>query len=118
LRVGVAFAFLYPPIAALFTPDSWLGYFPPFLLDLFKDHELLLLHSFGIVEIAIALWILSGKKIFIPSALAAGMLAGIVLFNFSQMEVVFRDISIALMAAALAIGSFPSRISELRSPLP
>ena len=60
LRLSIAFAFLYPPIAALGSPDSWIGYFPPFLLDLFKGNELLLLNLFGAVEIIIALWILSG----------------------------------------------------------
>src|SRR3989344_8732086 len=106
LRVGVAFAFLYPAISAYFTPDSWIGYFPSFLLDAAAGKELLLLHVFGAVEIVIALWILSGKKIFLPSALATLMLIGIVVFNFSQMEVVFRDLAIATASAALAIRAY------------
>ena len=61
-----------------------------------------LLNLFGIYELGIGLWILSGKKIFIPSALAALNLFGIVLFNLSQLDIVFRDVSIALVALALA----------------
>ena len=102
LRVGVAFSFLYPPISAFFDPDPWIGYVPPFLLDIAGANDILLLHAFGIVEIAFALWILFGKRVFIPSTIAALMLAAIVLVNPIQFTILFRDISIALAAAALA----------------
>ena len=103
LRIGIAFAFLYPPVAALTDPESWLGYFPAFLTTLAGSHELLLLHVFGVVEVALALWILFGKRVFIPSVIACGMLLAIVVFNLAQFPVLFRDISIALMAATLAV---------------
>ena len=105
LRLGVAFAFLYPPVSAFFNPAAWVGYFPPFLLDLFAGQEALLLNAFGVFEVVIGLWILSGRKIFVPSALAALSLVAIVAFNFPQMDVVFRDLSIAAAAAALALMS-------------
>ena len=105
LRLGVAFAFLYPPVSAFLNPAAWVGYFPPFLLDLFAGQEASLLNAFGVFEVVIGLWILSGKKIFVPSALAALSLVAIVAFNFSQMDVVFRDLSIAAAAAALALMS-------------
>lgn len=100
LRIGVGFAFLYPPISAIFAPDSWIGYFPSFLLGIAPD--LVLLHSFGLLEVAIALWILSGRRIFIPSTLASILLVSIVAFNLQNFEVVFRDLSIACTALALA----------------
>lgn len=102
LRIGLAFAFLYPPVMAVGDPISWAGYFPPFARDLPIDIEVLL-HAFGIIEAAIALWILSGWKIRVPAILAALMLAGIVLFNWNQLDVLFRDLSIAMMALALAL---------------
>lgn len=102
LRIGVGFAFLYPPISALLNPFAWVGYLPLFVTNIFPD-AIVLLHIFGVVEVIIGLWILSGKKIFIPSTLAALMLAGIIVFNFSQMDVLFRDIPILLMAVALMI---------------
>jgi len=108
LRVGVAFAFLYPAIAAYFDPFSWIGYFPVFIRDIFPN-EMLLLHLFGLSEIIIALWILVGKKILIPSALAALYLFLIVAFNWGQLDVLFRDIPILLMAIALAVWSLPAR---------
>src|SRR3989344_3634537 len=104
-RIGVAF--LYPPISALLNPAAWVGYFPPSFLDLFSGQELFLLHSFGIFEVLIALWILSGKKIFVPSAVATLSLLAIVAFNFSHIDVVFRDLSIAAAAAALAVQNYP-----------
>ena len=49
LRVAIAFSFIYPPLSALSDPDSWTGYFPPFLLDIAGTSDVLLLHGFGIV---------------------------------------------------------------------
>lgn len=100
LRVGLAFAFLYPPIAAYFDPYAWIGYFPDFLREAIGN-DMLLLHSFGIVEVIVALWLLSGVRIFFPALLAALMLLGIIVFDFSQMDVIFRDVSIMAMALAL-----------------
>lgn len=101
LRVGVAFSFLYPPVSALFDPYAWIGYFPPFLTQGLGEWELVLLHLFGVVEVAIALWILFGRNIWIPSTAATLMLVAIVVLNLSQFDVLFRDLSIALMSAAL-----------------
>lgn len=101
LRVGVAFAFLYPPFDALSNPDSWIGYFPKFLHGIASDA--VLLHGFGILEVIIALWILSGKKIFWPSLVAGLMLITIVFFNLNNFDVLFRDLAIAAMAFSLAL---------------
>ena len=104
LRIGVAFAFLYPPIDAMVNPYSWIGYFPAFIKGIVPD--LVLLHTFGVVEIIIAFWILSGWRIFIPSLIATGMLLGIVFFNHNDFEVLFRDLSIAAMTLSLAVVSW------------
>ncbi len=114
LRVGVAFAFLYPPIMAVGDPVSWMSYFPSFVRDL-PINTTLLLHAFGVVEVAIALWLLSGVRIRIPAALAALMLVAIVIANPSDFEVLFRDLTIA--AAALALFFWP-RASAQPSLLP
>jgi hypothetical protein len=60
------------------------------------------------VEIVIAGWILTGKRIFIPALAAAVMLAGIIIFNFGAMDVVFRDVSLMLVAIALAVAGYRS----------
>ncbi len=70
----------------------------------------MLLHGFGIFEVALALWILSGKKIFYPCVIAAVMLLGIVYFNMAQFEVLFRDLSIAALCLGLAFMHSPYKI--------
>ncbi len=108
LRVGAAFAFLYPPVSALVgDPYTWFGYFPAFVQGILPD--MVLLHVFGVVEVIIGLWLLSGYKIFAPAMLATLMLVAIVVFNTSQFDVVFRDLSIACMTFALALINFPQR---------
>src|ERR1041384_667729 len=106
LRLGVAFAFLYPPIAALRDPISWFAYFPPFLQTLSPESGLILLHGFGVLEVILALWILSGRSIQYPAALATVLLLCIVYVNSVKFDVVFRDLSIAAMSAALAIDAW------------
>lgn len=107
LRIGLAFAFLYPPLDAIADPYSWIGYFPTWMHGYVPD--MVLLHAFGVVEIIIALWILSGWKIFWPSCLALLMLLAIVFVNADQFELLFRDLSIATIALALAVAHYPWR---------
>lgn len=113
LRAGVAFAFIYPPFNALSDPNSWVGYFPPFVLGVVTDQTLL--HLFGVVEVALALWILSGWRVWLPASLAAAMLLGIVAFNIPQFQVLFRDISIAAAALALALMHYPRHTTSTGS---
>lgn len=112
LRVGLAFAFLYPAVNAFFDPTTWLGYFPQFVTRAFdviaiplKLSDVVLLHSFGILEIALALCVLFGKRVRLPAFIMAGILFAIVLLNLdaSNFSVLFRDISIACAALALAL---------------
>ncbi len=109
LRIGVAFTFLYPPLDALLDPDSWIGYFPHFMRGYVPD--MVLLHSFGAIEVVIALWILSGKKIFLPSLAATAMLLTIVAINIPEFQILFRDLALAAMPLSLAILNMPSRKS-------
>ena len=81
LRIGLAFAFLYPPISSIFDPNAWIGYFPTFTRGYVDD--LVLLHVFGVIEVIIALWILSGKRILLPSLAAFLMLVGIVTMDYT-----------------------------------
>jgi hypothetical protein len=107
LRIGVAFAFLFPPINALSAPDAWIGYFPGFVHGYVPD--LVLLHAFGVVEVILALWILSGWRIFWPCMLAVVMLVSIVAFNMQEFQILFRDLSIAALALGLGFMHFSRR---------
>jgi len=99
IRLAVAFAFVYAGISGFINPDTWIGYFPAWSKGFVPDTTLLII--WGIVEIAIGFWILFGKKILIPSIIATLSLAGIVVFNWNQIDIIFRDISIMLAALAL-----------------
>ena len=112
LRVGLAFSFVYPAIDAYFDPASRLGYFPHYVISAFhviaiplKLSDVLLLHGFGLLEILLALWVLFGKRIQVPALIMAILLGVIVLTNLdpSNFSVVFRDVSIAFSALALAL---------------
>ena len=103
MRLAVAFSFAYPAVSAWFDPDAWIGYFPGFMLDLAGSNPDILLHAWGAFEILLALWILLGRKIYVPSAIAALALIAVVVANPGQFPVLFRDLSIALAAASLAL---------------
>lgn len=111
LRAGLAFAFIYPPINALFDPDAWIGYFPQFTRGFVDD--LVLLHTFGTLEVVIALWLLSGRHVFWPAAAAFLMLVSIVALDFSEFQIVFRDLSIAAIALYLCMKNYPLRTSTV-----
>src|SRR3989344_8664042 len=104
LRLGLAFSFIYAAVAAWFRPEDWVGWFPPFIQALAPQNVLLM--GWGIVQIILGLWILSGKKIFIPTLLGALSMAGIAYFNLGSLDIVFRDITIGLVLLSLAISSY------------
>ena len=64
-----------------------------------------LLIGLAVVHVIIALWILSGLRIAIPSVVAALFLGSVVYFNWNQIDILFRDISLALAALALAFSN-------------
>jgi uncharacterized membrane protein YphA (DoxX/SURF4 family) len=108
LRAGMALAFLYPPFAAIQDPIAWSGYFPAFV-HAFPIDTIILLHVFGILEVIIALWFLWGHKLRAPGILAAILLLAIVAFNLNDFGILFRDVSLALAALALAFLPEPGR---------
>lgn len=105
LRLAVALAFLYPAVNAVLDPYAWIGYFPVFMRGFLPDPTLL--HLFGLVQTVIGLWILSGRRIFIPSLAATALLAAIAVFNLGDFQILFRDVSIGLVSLSLAIAHRP-----------
>lgn len=104
LRIALAFAFLYLAYGFWSSPNDWVGYIPAFVRDIGLSQGVLLMVIAGI-HLIIGLWILSGWKIFLPSLVATVMLGTIVYFNQNQLDILFRDISLALVALALAFSS-------------
>lgn len=111
LKIGVAFAFIYPAVAAFLMPSSWIGFFPQFIVD-FIPNEIILLSIFGISEILIAFWILVGRNIFIPSLLASTYLILIILLNINVFDILFRDVAILFMTLSLATLSRGGKVRQ------
>ena len=104
LQIALAFSLFYSAWRAFVNPFDWIGFFPLWLTNMtvrFVSHEAVLM-MFSIGEIALGVWLLTGKKVWIPALLCAGLLGGIVIFNWSQMDILFRDFSLMLSALALA----------------
>ena len=99
LKLGIAFAFLYPAISAFIDPSAWIGYVPVWI-DSFVPREIFL-PIFSTFEIIVAFGILFYDSA-LPSVVAGLMLVSIVALNRNEFSVVFRDLSISCMAFALA----------------
>ena len=104
LQLSISSVFLYAAIASILEPYNWIGYLPQALKNIFPAQPLLLVFSF--YELALSLWVLSGKKTFYAAILAAASLMGIIVSNISQIDILFRDFAIFFAAAALAAGSY------------
>ncbi len=99
LRWGLAFVFLYAAIASLRHPDVWAEYLPQFLTNLIPSN--LLLTGFSVYELALTVWLFSGKKLVWAAMVSAVTLAGITLANPSILDITFHDIGLAMAALAL-----------------
>ena len=104
IRAGLASVFLYAAIGSFAEPDSWIGYMPMFLRNIFPAD--LLLTGFSIYQIILSLWLLSGKYVFYAALLSALTLVGIIVANLGVLDVLFRDFAILFSAAALAVLSY------------
>lgn len=103
LRCALAFSFAYAAVQSFREPQNWIGWFPPFMLALSPFTPDTTLALFSVVELALAALLLSGKW-GVPVAIVSGaMLLGIAMFNLGAIDIVFRDIALALAAFALAV---------------
>lgn len=100
LKLGVAFAFIYPALSAFIDPSQWIGYVPMWVEQIIPRE--LFLPIFSTIEIIVALGVLFWNNP-IPSIVAGMMLVSIIIFNRNEFSVVFRDLSIATMAFGLAL---------------
>jgi len=99
LRLGLAFAFLYPAIVSLIAPTDWIGFAPRVMQDMFGRENFLTL--FSILEILVGISILVMSRPFFPLLAAVAILGGVIYFNLGSFDLVFRDVSIIAMAVAL-----------------
>jgi uncharacterized membrane protein YphA (DoxX/SURF4 family) len=103
LRIGLAFVFAYAGFDSIREPLAWTGYLPHIVAT--SSHATAIMRLFGGFELALAVVMLVGVYLRYASALAAVMLLGIVVMNPDSLLITFRDVGLALMAAALAFES-------------
>lgn len=101
LRMGLAFVFAYASFEIYLNPHNFLKYTPAFLLKLLPQD--VFLYSFGIMEIVLAIWILTKWKSSLSSLVSLLLLLGIILFNLEHFSILFRNVAIATSALALFI---------------
>ncbi len=104
LRSGLAVVFFFAAISAFLNPQAWIGYIPAFVQSIISPE--LFLHIHSVFNILLSLWLLSNKQTFYASILASLALFIIIAFNYTALDIVFRDIAILFGAIALAILSF------------
>ncbi len=107
LRIGLAVVFLYAAVSSMLEPQNWIGFIPDFIKSIIPADIFLVL--FSVYEFLLSLWLLSGRKGFYSAILSALTLAAIIFFNFTVLEIVFRDIAIFFAAIALAILSYKNK---------
>ena len=99
--LGLVIVFLYAAIDSFLSPSEWVGFFPFWMRKIVPVG--VLLPAFSVFEIFLSIWLLSGKYIFYAAIVAGITLFGIIVFNPSQFDITFRDISPLFAAAALAV---------------
>lgn len=99
LRAGLAFVFGYAGFESLRQPLAWSSYLPHFLAV--SAHAAMLVKLFGFFELVLALWLLWGEWVRFAALVSLVLLAGIVVLNPDTLDVTFRDVGLAVMAAAL-----------------
>lgn len=101
LRIGLATVFLYAGIATFLNPTAWIGFIPAWVRSIIPTNIFLLIHA--VLDIAIGMWLITGRKPFYASVVAGLALLAIIVFNLGALDIIFRDIAIFFSAVALMI---------------
>ena len=103
IRTGLAFVFIFAALSAFLNPQAWIGYVPLFITDFMTRAYFLFFHD--VLNLALGIWLLSGKKTFYAAIVSCIVLAGIILTNLGSFLIVFRDVGLFFAAVALAFMS-------------
>lgn len=106
LRLSIGSVFLYAAVAAALEPYNWIGFIPQIATKIVPTE--ILLTGFSLFQLILAVWILSGWETFYGSLIAAFTLLGIIVANWSDLNILFRDFAVFFAALALAAGSHKS----------
>ena len=103
LRLGLSFVFIFAAVSLSLNPSEGMHFLPPFVSHIISPS--LFLTLFGIYEIILSVWLLSGKFSLYAGLVAAATLVVITGLNFSDFSVLFRNV--AIVFASLALASLP-----------
>jgi hypothetical protein len=119
LRFGLAFVFLYAAYISLLHTQLDYMFVPGFISQIIPID--LFLRVYGIFEISLALWLLSGKLGFYSALVSAGLIISLTTVNISEINTLFRNVAIITGAITLAVLSSkktsPSSLPQPMSPL-
>ncbi len=101
LRIGLAIVFAYAAISAFRQPEAWLSFVPTFTTKFIAAK--VSLDVISIIQLVLALVLLSGKYLKYATSIAIVFLAGIIVFNLNSLVITFRDFGLIFMALALFI---------------
>jgi uncharacterized membrane protein YphA (DoxX/SURF4 family) len=99
LRLGLIIVLAYAGINSLLQPIDWVGYLPSILTHYIAADTLIKLLS--IYELILVAWLIIGRFIKYCGLVCALTFVFIVIFNFSQLLITFRDIGLIFMGLAL-----------------
>lgn len=101
LRVGIAFVFVYAAVSMSLKPEEYSRYLPVLVKEFFPPTPFL--HFFGIFEIILSLWLISGKWNLYPSILASATIFALTIVNLSEFNTLFRNVGIFFASLALIV---------------
>lgn len=101
LSLGLAFSFIYAAIDSFVNPSNWVGFVPQFVSAILSKELFLIL--FSVVELILGLWLISGFRRFYAAVVSTVVLIALTIPNLALISVIFRDISLILMAIGLAV---------------
>ncbi|MFN7088626.1 MAG: DoxX family membrane protein [Candidatus Paceibacteria bacterium] len=102
LRIGLGISFIYPGVSMLRQPDSWIGWIPPFLIDLLQFDPKILLYFVAFFDVILGAAFLAGIFLKVTSLLGALHLLGILVFSgAASYIIIFRDIGLLFSSLAL-----------------
>jgi uncharacterized membrane protein YphA (DoxX/SURF4 family) len=101
LRIALAFVFGYAAVRAFMNPNDWVGFVPNWV-EHFGFARERALEAASLLEIGLALGLLSNFKTKFLALISFLMLAGITVFSgFGVLDITFRDVGLLLAALAL-----------------
>lgn len=102
LRLGLALTLLYAGFSIFIAPTNWVGFVPSWVHNIYPAESFIILH--GVLDVLLGVGLLSGRLLWLFSAVSFFNLAGI-LFFYGVDDITFRDLGLSMAALALFVRS-------------